>query len=730
MPKDDDRRLLELAADLPPLDEGELARLRQVGGHWAAVTGDRGAGALRLPVDPSLHRYPDAASVDGGGRFTAVDLHTEQATGEVVAGEQAARPVTELGRWSARVRHVLLGHPLDSSAVTHERMRKLVALPVLSSDVLSSIAYAPEAMLAVMVAAGAGALSLSLPIGAAIAVLMVTVGVSYRQTIRAYPNAGGAYIVAGDNLGPVVGLVAGAGLMIDYVMTVAVSVASGVQAITSAVSALRSSALLLGLAAIGVLLAGNLRGVRQAGSIFAAPTYAFMFAMLLLLGVGLAAATRRGLQPTPPPGVEATQAVGLLLVLRAFASGATAMTGTEAISNAVPAFQPEQWRNARTTLTWMMALLVVLFSGTVVLAYLDGVVPQPEQTVLSQLAHRHLGGPLYAFVQAATAAILLLAANTAFNGFPRLLFFMARDRYAPKAFLHLGDRLAFSNGIIALAVVAGLIFVAFRGHTERLIPLYAVGVFLAFTLSQAGMVARWWRRREAHWRKSIAVNAAGAAACALVLLVAAVTKFTAGAWLVVVLVPAITVTCRRIHAYYQRVERAVRLRPLGPPGRARAALPAPRAVTEPPPAAPSAEAEESPEQLRHLVVVLVASLHLPTLRALAYAASLGQPVLAVHLSSDHEEAARFREYWHAWGDHLRLEVVVSPYRAVVAPLARYLQALHQQRPDLTLSVIVPEVVVGRRRHRFLHTQVAARLRRALRLQPETVIVSVPFHLPA
>jgi amino acid transporter len=726
----DDQRLVDLSADLPPLDDDQLASLRQVGAHWTAAIGHRGPAAVALPVDPGLHHYPEAAQVDGGGRFAPVDLRTREATGELLATEQATQPLTGPGRLGFWTRRVAVGHPRDSSAVTHERMRKLVALPVLASDALSSIAYGPEAMLAVLVVAGTSALSLSLPIAAAIAVLMVTVGLSYRQTIRAYRSAGGSYIVAGDNLGVVAGLTAGASLMIDYVMTVAVSIASGVQAITSAIPAVRPASLLLGVAAVGVLLAGNLRGVREAGAIFAAPTYAYILAVSLLVGVGLVDAAGRGFHPSPPPDIRATQAVGLLLVLRAFASGATAMTGIEAISNAVPAFQPEPWRNARTTLTWMIALLVTLFAGTVVLTHLDGIVPQADQTVLSQLAHRHLGGPLYGYVQAATAAVLLLAANTAFNGFPRLLFFMARDGYAPKAFLHMGDRLAFSNGIIALAVVAGLIFVAFGGRTESLIHLYAVSVFLAFTLSQAGMVVHWWRTRQAHWRKSLAINAAGAVLSALVLLIAAVTKFTAGAWLVIVLLPIIVVTCLRVHHHYRRVDDVLRLRPLDPAASAQVALPAAPTSTTQPPAAGKQETEESPEQLRHLVVVLVAELHRPTLRALAYAASLGQPVLAVHLSPDQQEADRFRGYWHAWGDHLRLEIVISPYRAIVAPLARYLQALHQQRPELTLTVVVPETIVKHRRHQLLHTHVAARLRRVLRMQPETVISTIPFHLPS
>jgi hypothetical protein len=436
-------------------------------------------------------------------------------------------------------------------------------------------------------------------------------------------------------------------------------------------------------------------------------------------------AAGRGFQAQPPPSVNATEAVSLLVILRAFSSGATSMTGVEAISNAIPAFHPPQWRNARTTLTWMIGLLVTLFAGIVLLTHFDGVVPQSNQTVLSQLAHLHLGtGALYAFVQASTAAILLLAANTAFNDFPRLLFFMARDSYAPKAFLHIGDRLAFSNGIIALAVVAGLIFVAFGGATQSLIPLYAVGVFLAFTLSQAGMVAHWWRHRDRHWRRSIAINAAGALMSALVLLIAAVTKFTHGAWLVVLLVPLIVVTCLRIHRYYEEVDEALKLRPVGPDARGsdgdRPAQPRPQET--------AGEAEETPVQFRHLMVVFIAALNLEGMRALAYAASLGQPVLAVHLSPDEEEAKRFEEYWHVWGDHLPLEVVISPYRATVAPLARYIQAIHQQRPGLVLTIIVPEIVDRHWRHQLLHNRIAGRLRRVLRSQPETVIADVPFHI--
>jgi hypothetical protein len=455
--------------------------------------------------------------------------------------------------------------------------------------------------------------------------------------------------------------------------------------------------------------------------------------MALLIAVGLAHAARRGFHPAPEPPLHAAPGIGVLLILRAFASGSTAMTGIEAISNAVPAFRPTGWRNARTTLTWMIALLMGLFAGIVALIHLDGVLPAPNQTALSQLAHGAFGtGPLYACMQAATAAVLILAANTAFNDFPRLLYLMARDFHAPRIFLRLGDRLAFNNGMIALAAAAAGIFVAFGGRTSALIPVYAVGVFLAFTLSQAGMVFRWWRRREPGWRKSLAFNAAGGFLSAVVLVMAAVGKFAAGAWVAVVVVVVIVLVAVSIRRHYETVRQALALRPLAaavPAGAVAPPLPEPSRRASNGDAAAETEAEESPEEVRHLTIVPVASLNLASVRALAYAASLRQPVLAVHISPAEEEAQRFRAYWQSWGDHLPLEVIVSPYRAVVPPLVDHVRALHRHRPDLTLTVILPELVVRRWWHRLLHNDVAARLARALKPVPKTVVTTVPFHLP-
>jgi amino acid transporter len=487
--------VLSPSAAYPPLNDDQVALLRSIGEKWNRALG--GGRRSTLPVDPGLH-VPAGRSFPRRGRFVSIRLAGRR-TSDLAATEQVSE---EAEPTLARPRRLIVGPPLQSAAVVHERMRKLIALPVLSSDALSSVAYGPEAMLAVLVLGGHRALGLSLPVAGAIALLMVAVGLSYRQTIRAYPGGGGSYIVASANLGVLPGLAAAAGLMLDYVLTVAISVAAGVAAVASAIPALAGDELLLGIAAIVVLVAGNLRGIREGGALFAWPTYLFITAMYVLIVVGLVNAAQRGFEAVPAPPVHATEAVGLLLVLRAFSSGATAMTGIEAISNGISAFQPVEWRNARTTLTLMVTLLLTMFAGIVLLTWLDGVVPSPSQTVLSQLARLELGhGVLYGYVQAATALVLLLAANTAFNDFPRLLFFLARDNVAPRMFMHMGDRLAFSYGIVFLGAFATLIYAALGGSVGRLIPLYAVGVFLAFTLSQTGMVVHWWRGREPGWRQ-------------------------------------------------------------------------------------------------------------------------------------------------------------------------------------------------------------------------------------
>jgi amino acid transporter len=652
------------------------------------------------------------------------------------ATEVETTAAARVGQTAGRL---LFGPPLDVSAIALERMRKLVALPVLSADALSSVAYGPEAMLAILVLAGLPGLSYSLPVGGAIAFLMLAVGVSYRQTIRAYPQGGGSYIVATQNLGRVPGLIAAAGLLIDYVMTVAVSIASGVAAITSAYPFLQTASTLIGVCVIVALLGGNLRGVRQAGTLFAAPTYAFIAAIAALVIAGLVHAGGHGFHPAPVPHLTAVEGVSVLLVLRAFSSGATAMTGIEAISNAVPAFKPVEWRNARVTLSWMVGLLIAMFAGILVVAKLAGVVPQTSQTMLSQLAHLYYGnGPVYLFIQIATAAVLLLAANTAYNDFPRVLFLMARDSQAPRSFLRIGDRLTFSHGIIVLSVVAGIIYVAFSGNTNSLLPLYAVGVFLAFTLSQTGMVVHWLHHRDTpRWQHSLVFNAIGAVLSGIVFVIAGITKFTAGAWVSIILIGLIVWVALGIHRYYGRAKQQLALRPDESTGPVSRLVPAPRPARDRSgddgskgagPAGSAAEAAEDPGQISNLTVVPVLAMDRSTMRALAYAAALGQPVFALHISPTTDEAERFRGYWQEWGDHLPLEVIVSPHRALVAPLVNYLWSLHRLQPDLTLTVAVPEIVARRWWHRILHDHVALRLQRTLKNLPGVVVTSVPFHL--
>ncbi|AVT35724.1 APC family permease [Plantactinospora sp. BB1] len=733
------------SAEFPPLNETELAALHEVGRRWRSDLRDRPPRDAVLPLDPSLEQYRHPPAPSRFHRLGRIEMFRTERRGQLTATGPTSSTDTRIGRVTGALRRALLGPPLASAAVLQERMRKLIALPVLSSDLLSSVAYGPEAMLAILVLAGSGALGLSLPIAAALVILMITVGTSYRQTVYAYPHGAGSYLVASDSLGPRFGLTAAAGLILDYVLTVSVSVAAGVQAITSALPGLTPFTVPFGLLVIAGLLAGNLRGVRAAGKIFAAPTYLFIAAIGLLFVVGVARAAGRGFEPVPPPPVGAVEGLGLLVVLRAFASGAASMTGIEAVADAVPAFRPVEWRQARTTLTWMVAILVVLFAGLTLLIHFNGLVPRADETLLSQLARETFRtGPWYALIQAATTLVLLLAANTAFNDFPRLLFFMARDSYAPRRFLHMGDRLAFSNGIIALAVAAALIFVAFGGYTQSLIPLYAVGVFLAFTLSQSGMVMHWRRHRAPGWRWRAALNATGAVLCALVLVTAAITKFVEGAWVVVVAVPLLVLLCLHIRWHYDAMRQALTL-PATTPGTDTAATrPDGRTGAERTGAAeqgrrPNEVAETTgpgdlrvdltPGEVRHLVVVPVARLNLAALRALAYAASLGQPAFAVHLSPEQEEADRFRRQWETWGDHLRLETIISPYRTVIAPLAQYVEALHSVRPEVTLTVVVPEIVVRHLWHQLLHTRTELRLRRALRDVPGVVVTSVPVHLP-
>ena len=617
------------------------------------------------------------------------------------------------GGWQrglARIRSFLIGKPISSEREEHERLTKLKALAVFSSDNISSSAYATEEMMRVLVVAGIGAFSLVMPLTLVIVAVLAIVATSYRQTIRAYPNGASSYIVASDNLGPPVGLVAAGALLIDYTLTVAVSVSAGVAAITSIVPALFGARVEVAVAIVVLLTIGNLRGVRESGTIFMAPTYLYIVVVLGLIGFGLFAIAT-GIVPdyTPPASWVASEesnglgVLGLLLVLRAFSSGAVALTGVEAVSDGVPAFKPPEWRNARTTLTSAAILFATLFIGISFLVSWFGILPDPneEQTVLSILA-RHLtgDGPYLVLVQVATALILTLAANTSFADFPRVSSFLARDGFMPRQFGFRGDRLAFSTGIVALASLAVVLLIVFQASVSALIPLYTLGVFVAFTLSQSGMVRRWWVRREEGWRRGLLINGLGAVTTAVIVVVVAASKFLAGAWLVMILVPMLVAVMWGIHVHYRRLERAV---------------------------APHSQLRLASRSRAPLVIVPIARLDQPSIEALAFARSITPDALAVHITNDAATAAALKEQWGEIGGAAELVIVESPYRALIGPLLRYLDALQRQDPDRRLLVVLSEVVPQHWWDNLLHNQTALRLKLRLFFRPNTIVADVPYH---
>jgi len=609
------------------------------------------------------------------------------------------------GKIAGGVKRVLIGPPLASSQAIHERLTKIKALAVLSSDALSSVAYATEETLLVLVAAGTAALSFSLPIAAAIVALMLIVGVSYRQTIKAYPKGGGSYIVTKDNLGTLPGLLAGASLLIDYVLTVAVSVSAGVAAVISARQELQPYTVGIGLFFIAFITIANLRGIRESGNIFAVPTYVFILSMLALIIVGFVKLATVGIHPAAGGQVPAAiESLSIFLILRAFASGCSAMTGVEAISDGVPAFKEPQAPNARTTLLWMVAILATMFTGITLLAHFLGILPEDPaaagyETVLSLIAKDVFGlGPMYYIIQAATALILVLAANTSFSDFPRLSYFLARDGFMPHQYGQRGERLAYSTGIITLGVLSAILLWAFDAQTDALIPLYAVGVFSAFTLSQSSMVRRWLTRKEPGWQTSWVVNAVGACATGLVLAVIIATKFLYGAWIVCLLIPIIIGMFLTIHRHYNKVH-----------GELEGDLPL------------------TPAAIKHTIIVPVADLNRPAISTLAYARSISPNVTAVHITEDEDSARAFRERWQAWGDKVPLVTIESPYRSIVGPMLRYIDNIDRQDATDTITVILPEYVAAHWWEQLLHNQTALRVKAALLFRPGTVVTSVPYH---
>ena len=599
------------------------------------------------------------------------------------------------------LKRFIVGQPLATAQARHERLSKTTGLAIFASDNLSSVAYASEEVLRVLILAGVGALGLASPIGVAIAMVIAIVIYSYRQTILAYPQGASDYIVAKDNIGTLAGLTAGGALLIDYTLTVAVSISAGVAALTSAVPGLFPYRVILCVSAIALITLGNLRGLRESGRLFALPSYLFVAGIGALIVVGLTRYVAHGVPPaTAAPAGDPLVPLTAVLVLRAFASGAVALTGIEAVADGVTAFKPPEVRNARTVLAILGAIMVTLFVGTTALADVYDIVPRTEETVISQLARLIFGGGVvYYYIQAVSMLILVLAANTAFADFPRLAFFMARDGYLPRQFGNRGDRLVFSNGVVILAVVAVGLVILFDGDTHSLIPLYAVGVFTSFTLSQSSMVRRWARTRPAGWGWKAAISALGALTTGTVLVVVAATKFMEGAWIVIVLIAALITMFLAIRSHYTSVARQLSLDGL-----------------QPPPA------------MSTTVLVLVGDLHRGVVQAIQYAQALSPSAKAVYVETDPERTRRLEERWGKWGLGAPLVVLSSPYRSLLGPLVDYIDHLRQQSPNHMVTLVIPEFIPARWWQQLLHNQTALLIKGAMLFRKNVVVTDVPYHL--
>lgn len=602
------------------------------------------------------------------------------------------------------VKRWLVGDPLKTAQAAHERLSKTLALAIFSSNAISSVAYATEEILLVLVLAGTAAVAWSIPVSLAILFLVSVLTVSYRQIIYEYPEGGGAYIVARTNLGEVPALVAAAALMIDYVLTVAVSVAAGIAAITSAVPVLFQHREALGLLAILFIVVMNLRGVRESGKFFAIPTYFAIGALSLMVAIGT---IRSFMTPgvtspaMPTPGDGHLEGLTLFLVLRSFAAGCSAVTGMEVISNGVKAFRHPESKNAATTMIWMSTILASLFMGISWMAYHYGILPKADETVVSQLARLTFGtGTIYYTVQIGTMLLLVLAANSAFAGFPQLSSILARDGFMPHQMASFGDRLVFSNGILILGFFACLLLVIFHGDTHALIPLYAIGVFVSFTLSQAGMVLRWMRKKGAHWQTKLAINGVGAVTTGIATIIIASTKFMHGAWIVFVLVALLIMMFRSIRSHYRAVAEQVAL--------SRDARP--------------------PRPRRNIVIIPIGGVNRAVVRAVDYARSRGGDVRAVLVDVDKEETALVEIKWAQWGCGVPLIVLPSPYRSILGSLLHYIEEHLEKDPECWITVVVPEILPARWWQNILHNQRALLLKAALLFKDRVVLTDVPFHL--
>jgi amino acid transporter len=622
--------------------------------------------------------------------------------------------------------HWLIGRPLNTADAPHQTIGKAVGLAVFASDALSSTAYATQEILGVLAVAGAMGMGYVFPISVAIIVLLLIVTISYQQTIHAYPGGGGAYIVARDNLGEAPAQTAGAALLTDYILTVAVSVSSGVAQIVSAYPNLYGIRVEIAVGAVLFIMLINLRGVKESGTAFAIPTYFFIIMMIGTVGIGMFRMLTGSLGTVVnPPQVDFLHTtVGMItpfIILHAFANGTTALTGVEAISNGITAFKEPRSKNAGITLIWMSAILGSLFLS---ISYLTGAISavfSEEETIISQLARTVFDGrgiPYLALIWG-TTVILIMAANTAFADFPRLGALHAGDGFLPKQLTFRGSRLVYSNGIITLAVIASILIVIFQASVTRLIPLYAIGVFLSFTLSQAGMARRWWKvghlqpgqeiiepgstlRYESGWQTKMVINGFGSLCTAVVMIVFAVTKFREGAWIVLILTPILVTIFFTIHHHYKDLARNLSLQKFD-------GLPA--------------------RQTRHRVILPVSGVHQGTLEALRYARLLSSDVTAVHVSIDAAETEKVKKKWVSWGEGTRLVILDSPYRLFIEPLLGYLEeVINHRQPNETITVVVPEFIPSRRWHNVLHMRTAALLRSELLSKPGVVVTDVPYQV--
>ncbi len=620
-------------------------------------------------------------------------------------------------------RHWLIGRPLATADAPHQTIGKLIGLAVFSSDALSSVAYGPQEMMLILVAAGTAALSYSIPIVIAIVGLLAILTFSYRQTIHAYPGGGGAYIVARDNLGELPAQAAGAALLTDYILTVAVSIASGVAQITSAFPALYDYRVAISVGMIMLVMLINLRGVKESGITFAVPTYFFLGMMYITVGVGMVRLImgNLGLVTAPPPlPIEVIQPLTLVLILRAFANGTTSLTGVEAISNGITAFKEPRSKNAAGTMLWMAGILGSLLLAMVVLSLHIGAIPSDGETVVSQLARTVFDsrGPLYLMLITSTTVILMMAANTAFADFPRLGALQAGDGFLPRQFTYRGSRLVFSSGIVALALISSGLLIAFQASVTGLIPLYAIGVFLSFTLSQTGMAHRWWKsghlkpgdkiveqgstvEYEKGWQFRMVVNAIGAVCTFIVMILFATFKFAEGAWVIVLLIPILVVIFYAIHHHYRDVARQLSLE--GHQERMRVA--------------------------RNRVIMPVAGVHRGTMEALRFARTLSDDVTVVHVSIDPKDLTKIESKWDTWGDGFRLVILNSPYRLFLEPLIEYIEKIDSVRgPDELITIVVPQFVPKHWWASFLHARTAETLRKVLLQRKNIVIMEVPYQL--